>query len=233
MYPTAPPVLRFVLCHPAARRGSQEGRSTSVSSRLWSASHHRTLRSLSGLWEQPNSWALPSTCVRGTLPARDALEDTLKKNHPATIRGGGKLKVQSAVLPCVLAKSRLSTTLLRLWPAAPLTVTVQRAGKKGTMSDVLRTAGCSHQPPVAMRGIFPRSPKGPGPFEYFKASMAQWKLVPVNQEAQQRGPLRIAIPEPPRRPSWRQTNTPAGSWKRDRDEGMDMMHALTGKPTVR
>ena len=63
-------------------------------------------------------------------------------SHPATVRGGGKLKVQSAVLPCVLARSGVSATSPRLWPAAPLTVTVQRAeSKKGTMSDVLQAKG--------------------------------------------------------------------------------------------
>ena len=43
----------FFPCHPTSCRGSQEVRSTSVSSRLCSVSHHRTLRSLSGLWAQP------------------------------------------------------------------------------------------------------------------------------------------------------------------------------------
>ena len=65
-----------------------------------------------------------------------------------------KLKVQSAVLPCALARSRLLTTPPRLWLAAPLTVTVQRAAsKKGTTSDVL-----------------------PGALEYFKTSMAMYSM---------------------------------------------------------
>ena len=108
MYQTALLGLRFV----PSSGGSQERRSTSVSSRWCSVSHHRTLRSLSGLWEQPNSWAPPTTCtsqlcrrtvgprpLRRALPphqkpltgfCRAALNDTLK-NHLATVRGGGKL----------------------------------------------------------------------------------------------------------------------------------------------
>ena len=68
----------------------------------------------------------PASAVPGTWAslARDALKDTLK-SHPATVRGGRKLKVQSSTVPCVLTRSRLSTTPPRLWPAAPLTLTVQ------------------------------------------------------------------------------------------------------------
>ena len=38
------------------------------------------------------------------------------------------------------------------------------------MSDVLRTTGGipRHQPQATMRGVHPRSPKGPGSFAYFK-----------------------------------------------------------------
>ena len=62
--------------------------------------------------------------LASACPARDALKRHTK-SHPTTVFGGGKLKVQSAVLPRVLAKSGVSATLPRLWPAAPLTVTVQ------------------------------------------------------------------------------------------------------------
>ena len=42
------------------------------------------------------------------------------------------------------------------------------------MSDVLRTTGGipRHQPQATMRGVHPRSPKGPGAFAYFRRSMA-------------------------------------------------------------
>ena len=58
------------------------------------------------------------------FPARDALKDRLK----TSLRQSRKLNVQS--LPCVLAGSRLPTTSPRFPLAAPLTVTLQRAGSR-------------------------------------------------------------------------------------------------------
>ena len=46
------------------------------------------------------------------------------QSHPATISGGGRLKGQSKVLPCVIAGSGVSATLQRLWPGAQWTVAV-------------------------------------------------------------------------------------------------------------
>ena len=66
-------------------------------------------------------------------------------NHPGEARGGGKFEIQSTVLPFVLTKSRLSTTLPRLWPAAPSTVLYRKEGKAAS---IRRTTGCrpSHEP---------------------------------------------------------------------------------------
>ena len=92
-----------------------------------------------GLWEHPTHGRyLPLTSA---CPARDALIKRHTKDHPATTYSQRS---------CVLARSGVSATSPRLWLAAPLTVTVQRArSNEGTMSDVLRTTSCcpSHQPP--------------------------------------------------------------------------------------
>ena len=52
------------------------------------------------------------------------------KSHPATKRGGSKVKGQSKVLPCVFTGSDVSTSPQRLWPGAQWTITVQ-GPKKG------------------------------------------------------------------------------------------------------
>ena len=59
-------------------------------------------------------WVWPKgICVRGNwdfaLPGARRIERHTK-NHPATECGGGKLQIQSAVLPCLLARNRFSTT---------------------------------------------------------------------------------------------------------------------------
>ena len=92
------------------------------------------------------------------------------KSHPAIKRGGKKLKGQSKVLPCIFAGSSVSAAPQRLWPGAQWTI----AGKP------------RHQPQAAMRGIFPRSPKGYQGL--LQTSRGLWpstpgKRVPVTVEA--------------------------------------------------
>ena len=89
-------------------------------------------------WVWPSGIFARDTSDFALLGARRIERHT--ENHPATVRGGRKLNVQSAVMPC------LSTTPSRLWPAAPLTVTVQRVGskKERKASDVRRAASCRH-----------------------------------------------------------------------------------------
>ena len=178
VYPTALLEIRFVLCHTTSCRRSQEKCAPPLCHGAGPPSHiiapsaaPSTL--VSGLWEQPNSWGLPATCVR-VLGARRRKRHTKKATlQQYVVEGNLKCSQRSCLVSLRGAAFRLSTTPPRLWPAGPLTVTLQRTGrKKGTVSDVLRRTGCgpSHQPHGTMRGFSPRSPRGPGALANFKKS---------------------------------------------------------------
>ena len=90
------------------------------------------------------------------------------KSHPATARGGRKLKGQSKVLPCVFTGSDVSATPQRLWPGAQWTIAVpgpreyicvQQAANKAispmkTSLDPRRDQG----PLQTSRGLWGRTP---------------------------------------------------------------------------
>ena len=95
-------------------------------------------------------WALSNV---GSCRVGEPLKDT----QTGTI----KLKKKSTVLPCVLARGGVSATCPRLWPATPLTVTVQ--GPRDSICCTAYTRRQTQQS-AAHRGVPPRSPMDQGRF---------------------------------------------------------------------